>query len=105
MGTASAPHGYQRGSERLHSMKTAKSDFFSKKSCLYIHVFLRRKPEGKTIVFAQDRCRATVPRHPSTRIRGYDGFGTFVRLNRTLPIFPSPSPRRGWQKPEHCPQS
>src|ERR1700675_1302458 len=28
-----------------------------------------------------------------------------LHLRSTLPAFPSPSPRRGWQKPEHCPQS
>ena len=28
-----------------------------------------------------------------------------LHLRSTLPSFPSPLPRRGWQKPEHCPQS
>jgi len=45
-------------------MKTAKSDFFSKKYRLYIHAFLRRKPTEKTTDFAI--------------IAVYCGFGTFV---------------------------
>ena len=49
--TASAPHGCQRGSERLHSMKTATSDFFSQKYSLYINAFLRRRTTEKTTLF------------------------------------------------------
>jgi hypothetical protein len=33
------------------------------------------------------------------------GFRMTLHLRSTLPSFPSPSPRRGWQRPEHCPQS
>jgi len=45
---------------------------------------------------------ACQPLWPFARSRG---FKMTLHLRSTLPIFPSPSPRRGWQKPEHCPQS
>ena len=46
-----APHGCQRGSERLYSMKTVTPDFFSKKYSLYINAFLRRRTTEKTTDF------------------------------------------------------
>jgi hypothetical protein len=33
------------------------------------------------------------------------GFTMTLHLRSTLPAFPSPPPRRGWQRPEHCSQS
>lgn len=33
------------------------------------------------------------------------GFKMTLHLHSTLPVFPSPPPRRGWQRSEHCPQS
>ena len=33
------------------------------------------------------------------------GFMMTLHLRSTLPSFPSPSPRRGWQRSEHCSQS
>ena len=33
------------------------------------------------------------------------GFTMTLHLRSTLPTFPRPPPRRGWQRPEHCPQS
>lgn len=33
------------------------------------------------------------------------GFTMTLHLRSTLPAFPSLPPRRGWQRPEHCPQS
>ena len=33
------------------------------------------------------------------------GFKMTLHLRSTLPAFPSPPPRRGWQRSEHCPQS
>ena len=33
------------------------------------------------------------------------GFTMTLHLRSTLPPFPSPPPRRGWQRSEHCPQS
>ena len=32
------------------------------------------------------------------------GFMMTLHLRSTLPSFPSPPPRRGWQRSEHCPQ-
>ena len=33
------------------------------------------------------------------------GFMMTLHLRSTFPSFPSPPPRRGWQRSEHCPQS
>ena len=45
---------------------------------------------------------ACQPLWPFARSRG---FKMTLHLRSTLPDFPSPPPRRGWQRSEHCPQS
>jgi hypothetical protein len=64
MDLVSATHRWERGSERIHSIKTAKSDFFSKEYGLDIKAFLRRRQAEKTTDFAI--------------IAVYCGFSTFV---------------------------
>jgi hypothetical protein len=64
MNLASFVHHCHRGAERIVSMKTAKSNFSSKKHGLGINAFLCRKPDEKTDDFAI--------------IPIYCGFGTFV---------------------------
>ena len=64
MDLASATHRWERISERIHSIKTVKSDFFSKEYGLDIKAFLRRRQAEKTTDFAI--------------IVVYCGFGTFV---------------------------
>jgi hypothetical protein len=64
MNLASSAHRCHRGAERIISMKTAKSNFSSKKHGLDINAFLCRKLVEKTDDFAI--------------IPVYCGFGTFV---------------------------
>jgi hypothetical protein len=64
MDLASATHRWERGSERIHSIKTVKSNFFSKEYGLDIKAVLRRRHAEKTDDFAL--------------IPVYCGFGTFV---------------------------
>jgi hypothetical protein len=64
MDLASATHCWERGSERIHSIKTVKSNFFSKEYGLDIKAFLRRRQAEKTTDFVI--------------IAVYCGFGTFV---------------------------
>jgi hypothetical protein len=64
MNLASSAHRCHRGAERIVSMKTAKSNFSSKKHGLDIKIFLCRKLAAKTDDFAI--------------ILLYCGLGTFV---------------------------
>jgi hypothetical protein len=64
MDLASATYRWERSSKRIHSIKTVKSDFFSKEYGLDIKAFLRRRHAEKTTDFAI--------------IAVYCGFGTFV---------------------------
>jgi hypothetical protein len=64
MDLASATHRWERGSERRHSIKTVKSNFFSKGYSLDIKACLLRRQAEKTTDFAM--------------IAVYCGFGTFV---------------------------
>jgi hypothetical protein len=64
MDLASAPHRWEKGSERIHSIKTVKFDFFSEEYGLDIKAFLRRRHAEKTTDFAI--------------IAVYCGFGPFV---------------------------
>jgi hypothetical protein len=64
MDLANATHRWERGSNRIYSIKTVKSDFFSKAYGLDIKAFLRRRQAEKTTNFAI--------------IPVYCGFGTFV---------------------------
>src|SRR5262249_33043665 len=41
----------------------------------------------------------------SLAISASRGFMRTLHLRSTFPVFPSPPPRRGWQRSEHCPQS
>ena len=67
MGTASTPHSYQRGLETLHAMKTAKSDFFSKKYCLDIGSFHETAKVVNSLQVSTAgmmRCRQSSPAFP-----------------------------------------
>jgi hypothetical protein len=64
MDTASSTNRCPSGSECIHAVKTAKSDFFSAAYGLDIHAFLRSKLEEKTTDFSL--------------IVVYGSFGTFV---------------------------
>jgi hypothetical protein len=63
MDLARATHRWERGSERIDSIKTVQSDFFSKEYGLDINAFLRRRHAEKTTDFII--------------IAVYCGFGTF----------------------------
>src|SRR5262245_25198125 len=64
MDLASAIHRWERGPERIHSIKTVQSNFFSKEYGFDAKDFLRRREAEKTTNFAV--------------IAVHCGFGTFV---------------------------
>jgi hypothetical protein len=58
---------------------------FYNDSCQYISDFHARIAIKKRILLAQGLFHAKGTRHTPLCSTGYDGFGTFVRLNRTYP--------------------
>ena len=59
-------------------------DFIYNDFCQYISDFRARIAIKKRIGLAQGLFHAKGPRHTPLCSTGYDGFGTFVRLNRFL---------------------
>jgi hypothetical protein len=61
----------------------------------------RRPHVGEAVLLTYLLVVAYQPLWPLGHSRG---FTMTLHFRSTLPAFPSPSPRRGWQRPEHCPQ-